>query len=287
MAGRPLSPAIRLRLGGPLPRLLADRTRVPLLPDCSFHLSAYAVLASVSKCCPPAGDRSSRVTHPSATWLYSKQASYITPFDLHVLGTPPAFVLSQDQTLRLIPVSLQLIHSFRMNQSPAQVARLFFYLLDFRFALALRASLRFRLCSSVFPCHGASPLSFRPAPKFPSRPPSRGATRESILRLKRFVNYFFQLFSSNAGERVRVNLSFFAVHNEGGARQNFLKLHASGTAFHDLRRAPRVAERLARSWRAGRRYGAFADFTAAALRLGDGAGARLFPMNCGGFAGFR
>ena len=94
-------------------------------------------------------------------------------------------------------------------------------------------------------------------------------------------------FSSNAGERVRVNLSFFAVHNEGGARQNFLKLHASGTAFHDLRRAPRVAERLVRSWRAGRRYGAFADFTAAALRLGDGAGARLFPMNCGGFAGFR
>ena len=24
----------------------------------------------------------------------------ITPFDLHVLGTPPAFVLSQDQTLK-------------------------------------------------------------------------------------------------------------------------------------------------------------------------------------------
>ena len=212
MAGRPLSPAIRLRLGGPLPRLLADRTRVPLLPDCSFHLSAYAVLASVSKCCPPAGDRSSRVTHPSATcskccppagdrssrvthpsatWLSQKQASSTTPFDLHVLGTPPAFVLSQDQTLRLIPVSLQLIHSFRMNQSPAQVARLLFYLLNFRFALALRASLRFRLCSSVFPCHGASPLSFRPAPRFPSRPPSRGATRESILRALEYVKRFF------------------------------------------------------------------------------------------------
>ena len=25
----------------------------------------------------------------------------ITPFDLHVLGTPPAFILSQDQTLML------------------------------------------------------------------------------------------------------------------------------------------------------------------------------------------
>ena len=191
MAGRPLSPAIRLRLGGPLPRLLADRTRVPLLPDCSFHLSAYAVLASVSKCCPPAGDRSSRVTHPSATWLYSKQASYITPFDLHVLGTPPAFVLSQDQTLRLIPVSLQLIHSFRMNQSPAQVARLFFLpsQLPLRFGAARLAPLPSR--SSVFPCHGASPLSFRPAPRFPSRPPSRGATRESILRALEYVKRFF------------------------------------------------------------------------------------------------
>ena len=173
-----------------------------------------------------------------------------------------------------------------MNQSPAQVARLFFYLLNFRFALALRASLRFRLCSSVFPCHGASPLSFGPAPRFPSRPPSRGATRESILRLKRFVNYFFQLFSSNAGERVRVNLSIFAVHNEGGARQNFLKLHVHGTAFHDLCCALTLYEKSVRSWRAWLRYDVFADFTAAALRLGDGADARLFPANCGGFAEF-
>ena len=39
----------------------------------------------------------SRVTHPSAT-IDTKQAKYL-PFDLHVLGVPPAFVLSQDQTL--------------------------------------------------------------------------------------------------------------------------------------------------------------------------------------------
>ena len=39
----------------------------------------------------------SRVTHPSATMI-QKQASK-SPFDLHVLGVPPAFVLSQDQTL--------------------------------------------------------------------------------------------------------------------------------------------------------------------------------------------
>jgi hypothetical protein len=36
-----------------------------------------------------------RVTHPSATDVS------LRPFDLHVLGLPPAFVLSQDQTLKL------------------------------------------------------------------------------------------------------------------------------------------------------------------------------------------
>jgi hypothetical protein len=39
---------------------------------------------------------SSRVTHPFATEPELPPA----PFDLHVLGTPPAFVLSQDQTLQ-------------------------------------------------------------------------------------------------------------------------------------------------------------------------------------------
>ena len=31
-----------------------------------------------------------------------EEASSLTPFDLHVLGTPPAFVLSQDQTLQFV-----------------------------------------------------------------------------------------------------------------------------------------------------------------------------------------
>ena len=44
-----------------------------------------------------------RVTHPSATKLKSSVRKHhlIVPFDLHVLGTPPAFILSQDQTLML------------------------------------------------------------------------------------------------------------------------------------------------------------------------------------------
>ena len=41
----------------------------------------------------------SRVTHPSATNYQIQQAFTSSPFDLHVLSTPPAFVLSQDQTL--------------------------------------------------------------------------------------------------------------------------------------------------------------------------------------------
>src|SRR5205814_5642851 len=40
----------------------------------------------------------SRVTHPSAT----EPGLPPVPYDLHVLGTPPAFVLSQDQTLQLL-----------------------------------------------------------------------------------------------------------------------------------------------------------------------------------------
>ena len=84
-----------------------------------------------------------------------------------------------------------------------------------------------------------------------------------------------------------MNLSIFAVHNEGSARQNFLKLHASGTAFHDLCGAPALYEKSVRSWRAGRRYGVCVDCMAAVWHLGGGADARLFPVDCGGSVGFR
>ena len=35
----------------------------------------------------------------------------ITPFDLHVLGTPPAFVLSQDQTLKKLYLKAEALKS--------------------------------------------------------------------------------------------------------------------------------------------------------------------------------
>ena len=71
-------------------RRLLPRRLAPL------DLSHHAVLATVSRGCPPPEDRYLRVTHPSATDRLP------CPCDLHVLSMPPAFALSQDQTLRFI-----------------------------------------------------------------------------------------------------------------------------------------------------------------------------------------
>ena len=107
MAVQPLSPATDRRLGGPLPHQLANQTR--------GHLSAinlwrkdhaistrYAVLAVVSNCCPPLKGRFltrySPVRHCPLLQLDESSFRRFS-FDLHVLSTPPAFVLSQDQTL--------------------------------------------------------------------------------------------------------------------------------------------------------------------------------------------
>jgi hypothetical protein len=52
----------------------------------------YAVLATLSRSYPTLQGRLPMRYSPVRHWCYH-------PFDLHVLGTPPAFVLSQDQTL--------------------------------------------------------------------------------------------------------------------------------------------------------------------------------------------
>ena len=58
-----------------------------------FPRRAYAVLPFVSKSYSPQMDIFPRVTHPCAGCVL------LHPLDLHVLSLPPAFVLSQDQTL--------------------------------------------------------------------------------------------------------------------------------------------------------------------------------------------
>ena len=62
----------------------------------------HAVLAVVSNCCPPLKGRFltrySPVRHCPPLHL-DESSFHRFSFDLHVLSTPPAFVLSQDQTL--------------------------------------------------------------------------------------------------------------------------------------------------------------------------------------------
>ena len=64
----------------------------------------YAVLAQVSPGCPPLRGRLvtcySPVRHSPA-----RIKPLLLPFDLHVLSMPPAFNLSQDQTLQLKALS--------------------------------------------------------------------------------------------------------------------------------------------------------------------------------------
>ena len=91
-----------------MPRQPANQTRAhpappELPPPPHAGLRAYAVLAAVSGCCPPVQGRLptrySPVRHWAAQASAPKSLSLRAPFDLHVLGTPPAFILSQDQTL--------------------------------------------------------------------------------------------------------------------------------------------------------------------------------------------
>ncbi len=119
MAGHPLRPARDRRLGEPLPHQLANpiwahlMARGPEGPP-SLVLRRYAVLATVSSSYPPQHQAVSQtlLTRPP---LVSKAAScFLLPFDLHVLGLPPAFNLSHDQTLQFKSLMLKELN-FVMN----------------------------------------------------------------------------------------------------------------------------------------------------------------------------
>ncbi len=107
VAGRPLRPATRLSLGGPLPRQLADRPRAHQeAPGCpGFGLGKMSSLATCGINSPfgELSPTSRQITHVLRTLTPLDIICIATndiPFDLHVLSTPPAFVLSQNQTLR-------------------------------------------------------------------------------------------------------------------------------------------------------------------------------------------
>ena len=69
--------------------------------------ATYPVLASVSRSYPGHMGRLPTCYSPVRHWI-----SEDIPFDLHVLGMPPAFILSQDQTLQKNKYLYQILASF-------------------------------------------------------------------------------------------------------------------------------------------------------------------------------
>ena len=103
MAGRPLRPATDRRLGGPSPRQQANQAQAPpaapgpkvpgfrRAPPCARPHAAL----------PPLSGRYSPLLGRSPTRCSPVRHARCRASDLHVLSTPPAFILSQDQTLVL------------------------------------------------------------------------------------------------------------------------------------------------------------------------------------------
>ena len=110
VAVRPLRPATDRRFGGPLPRQLANRTRVHRTPSelpQAFHPAPCGAvcICGISSRFRLLSPCVRQVTHALLTRPPLTRSSLgfgTCPFDLHVLGTPPAFILSQDQTLMFL-----------------------------------------------------------------------------------------------------------------------------------------------------------------------------------------
>ena len=100
---RPLRSPTHRRLGGPSPRLPSNGTHARPPPRRRFirhgmpHSGTMPYYPAFPPAIRPRGVGCIRVAHPSATLNPPKG---ILPSDLHVLGLPLAFILSQDQTLR-------------------------------------------------------------------------------------------------------------------------------------------------------------------------------------------
>src|SRR5699024_1629975 len=101
VAEHPLRQATRRRLSSPLPHQQADRPQAHPTPIKSFHPLTYqGVVSGIRPSFPGLSRSAGQITHVLLTRSpLIHPASRASSFDLHVLSTPPAFVLSPDQTL--------------------------------------------------------------------------------------------------------------------------------------------------------------------------------------------
>ena len=116
MTVHPLRPATRHRLGRPSPHQQADRPRAHPPPKTPKGASfphppcSRRRISRISHTFMRLSRRRGQVTHVLLTrspLIQNQQKPVPSPFDLHVLSTPPAFVLSQDQTLQTKPTKPQ------------------------------------------------------------------------------------------------------------------------------------------------------------------------------------
>ena len=101
MAVQPLSPATDRRLGRPLPCQLSNRTRAH---PCAINLwyfdhAVACTLCGINFRFQKVSPTQGQVAH---VLLTRPPLGIAASFDLNVLCTPPAFILSQDQTLEQI-----------------------------------------------------------------------------------------------------------------------------------------------------------------------------------------
>jgi hypothetical protein len=126
---RPLRPATDHRLGEPLPHQLTNRAQAPLeapelYPLIFPYQQDHAVLAIVSNGYPPLRGRLPTCYSPVRHFpvkLHTEALCSTFTFDLHVLGTPPAFILSQDQTLRNYSLFLPVLRTTAQTKMPAHL----------------------------------------------------------------------------------------------------------------------------------------------------------------------
>jgi hypothetical protein len=110
LADHPLRPATRRRLGRPLPHQLADRPQAH--PEATFAFRAPTRQSASTSGISPPFDELFPTSGQVAYVLLNRSPLGGPPkgsasLDLHTLGTPQAFVLSQDQTLqRVVCLSL-------------------------------------------------------------------------------------------------------------------------------------------------------------------------------------
>jgi hypothetical protein len=99
----PLRPVTDRRLGRPLPYQLANPTSAhPPAPGLTVPSFDLSISCGISSSFPELSPTKGQIPMYSSPVRRSPPDCSALPLDLHVLGMPPAFNLSQDQTLQFI-----------------------------------------------------------------------------------------------------------------------------------------------------------------------------------------